>query len=263
MKRAAVLSPDFLLQAEKPLRERGFDVYAVPFCDRVDARIGGHPDLQMFAAQGRVFVHPDMQEEFIAVLSRYAEVTVCTARLGPLYPDDCPYNIAFTGRFAICRRSIIPPEIASFFERRAVPVIDVPQGYARCSTLIVDKETIITEDRGIAKSAAAAGLDVTVVRPGFVALKGFPRGFIGGCGGGSGGGSVSVSAHDRAYSSSCGLTPSCTADTDTCTDTLFLSGTLSGHPDWKTVHSKISSRNKKVVEISDSPAEDYGSIIFL
>ena len=40
MKRAAVLSPDFLLQAEKPLRERGFDVYAVPFCDRVDARIG-------------------------------------------------------------------------------------------------------------------------------------------------------------------------------------------------------------------------------
>ena len=279
MRRAAIVSPDFFEQAERPLRKRGFDVFAVPFSSRVDERIAGHPDLQLFAADGRAFVHPDMPEDFTAVLSRYADITVCSTRLGALYPEDCPYNIAFTGEAALCRRSIIPPEIAAFFDARGIPVIDVPQGYARCSTLVVGGKTIITEDEGIAKAARTAGFDVTVVRPGFIPLKGFKRGFIGGCSGAS----VSVGVRlcgevnrgDLMTSPRIGSHHTInlpaneeqplpeSADTDTHTDTVFLSGTLSGHPDWKTMHAKISSRGKKVVELSAFPAEDYGSIMFL
>ena len=56
----------------------------------------------------------------------------------------------------------------------------IRQGYARCSCCVVDEKSLITADRGIASACEAAGLQVLLISPGFVALPGFAYGFVGG-----------------------------------------------------------------------------------
>jgi hypothetical protein len=192
-----------------------------------------------------------MPEDFLATLARYAQVRVCSTRLGPSYPADCPYNIAFTGTHALCRSDILPPEISSFFSAAGITVVHTKQGYARCSTMIVDAQTVITQDEGVARAARSAGLDALLASDGAIPLKGFNRGFLGGCEGISVGGREFQGVH---------AAEKC-ADTDA--DTVFLTGSLTGHPDWKIIEAKIMSRGKKVVALSGEKAEDFGSILFL
>ena len=228
----AVISPDAPEMCERTLRKRGFDIIKIAFCKQVDPRIGFHPDIQLFTAGGRVFVHPDLPPSSVRALSRHTTVTVCSKALGGTYPMDCSYNIAFTGETALCRKDLLPHEIADFFAAEKIQVIDVPQGYARCSTVVTGSRSIITEDRGIATAAAEAGLTAVTVTPGFVALKGFSRGFLGGA-------------------------------TGTFNGTVFLTGSLSEHPDYAEILSAISTAGKNAVALCDTAAEDFGSILFI
>ena len=54
--------------------------------------------------------------------------------------------------------------------RGLLELIDVPQGYSKCSTVVLDERSIITYDRGIIKACEGRGLEVLEIRPGFVEL---------------------------------------------------------------------------------------------
>ncbi|HNX58765.1 MAG TPA: hypothetical protein PKK43_06685 [Spirochaetota bacterium] len=214
------------------LERAGFDVIPVPVCRSLDPRLEGHPDLQIFAANGYAFVHPDADDEFVGCCSQYARVIRCTTSLGRNYPLDCPYNIAFTGEYALCKEQLIPAEIRNFLDEEGIPTVDIPQGYAKCSIIVVDEKSIITEDEGIRRKAELIGFDVLTVRKGFITLDGFPHGFIGGISGMNGG-------------------------------SVYLTGDIAHHPDHGIISSFIEKRGKRIELLSPLPAADIGSIIFL
>ena len=109
-------------------------------------------------------------------------------------------------------------------------IINVRQGYAKCSIVIVDEESIITYDRGIASKCLNAGMNVLTVSPGHMVLDGYGSGFIGGTSGRIG-------------------------------NTVYFYGDLSAHPDCDAIVHFIEERGHEVKWFREWPLTDIGSIL--
>ncbi len=144
------------------------------------------------------------------------------------YPEDCAYNAACTGRYLIGNTDYLDRAVISEARRQDIEILHVRQGYARCNVLPVDETSIITSDRGIYDSVHDI-LDVLLISPGNILLKGFPYGFIGGTAGRIG-------------------------------DTVYFNGDIDAHPDGKAIRGFIEKRGLDIV-CFDHPLEDIGSII--
>ena len=119
---------------------------------------------------------------------------------------------------------ITPPQL-----RSEAYMINVKQGYSKCSIVIVDEDSIITYDNGIANACEHAGMNVLRIRPGYVALAGYKTGFIGGASGRVG-------------------------------DTIVFCGDISAHPDSTAITEFIQERGLNIKSFS-FPLTDIGSII--
>lgn len=150
--------------------------------------------------------------------------------VGKTYPADCIYNAACTGRFFIHKLDITDKVLLKAAEEMGMILVDVPQGYSKCSVVVVDETGIITSDMGIAKKCEGAGVDVLTVEAGHIALPGFKYGFIGGASGRIG-------------------------------DRIYFEGDLSSHPDFEKIVDFIDSRGLKAVYNKEMPITDIGSIV--
>jgi hypothetical protein len=61
--------------------------------------------------------------------------------------------------------------------------IEVKQGYCKCSVLIVDENSVITDDESIHRKMSENGIDSLFVSKGDISLPGHEYGFIGGSSG--------------------------------------------------------------------------------
>ena len=153
--------------------------------------------------------------------------------LSSLYSGDCRYNAACTGKFFIHRLDITDSELLAAAKASCgneLELIDVRQGYAKCSTVIVDEDSIITYDKGIAKPCEAAGMNVLLVEPGFVKLRGADTGFIGGASG-------------------------------RVDDEIVFNGDLSAHPNFREITAFIEAQGLGCKWFESYELEDIGSII--
>ena len=153
--------------------------------------------------------------------------------LSPLYPGDCRYNAACTGKFFIHRLDITDSELLAAAKASCgdeLQLINARQGYAKCSTVIVDEDSVITYDKGIAKPCEAAGMNVLLVEPGFVKLRGADTGFIGGASGRVGG-------------------------------EIIFNGDLSVHPNFREITAFIETQGLGCKWFESYELEDIGSII--
>ena len=207
-----------------------------------------HPGLCTYLANSGHFIHtfPEVRTASELVVN-HPDVLLCKLgakpespiyegipnELSPLYPGDCRYNAACTGKFFIHRLDITDSELLAAAKASCgneLELIDVRQGYAKCSTVIVDENSIITYDKGIAKPCEAAGMNVLLVKPGFVKLRGANTGFIGGASGRVGG-------------------------------EIVFNGDLSAHPNFREIVDFIEARGLGSKWFESYELEDIGSII--
>jgi hypothetical protein len=228
----AVVSPILFAGAKDSLSRHRFDVIEITPAANIDSRFADHPDIQMFSAFDTVFVHYNFSPETERLIALRNNVIRCSKKLKVVYPEDCSYNIAFTGKYALYKQGIIPDEIESFFNTNRIIKIHVPQGYARCSTIILADDAIATEDIGIAVEAEKSGLTVIRLTPGLIPLKGFPRGFAGGI---------------------CGL----------FNKTLYVTGQLPEEESYQRLRAYCSGIGVAINELCAEHARDFGSILFI
>lgn len=188
------------------------EVKIVESTDLVYEEVSAHPDIYMCSLGDRII---------------FAEED----ELGYKYPENCAFNAACTGKFFIGNLKHIAPRLLK--EAEAMVRIDVKQGYTKCSTAVIDEDSIITSDRGIA-SKCSPHMNVLLISEStkdhpLIALKGFPYGFIGG---------------------TCGKID----------DEIVFNGRISDHPDHMAIKKFIEERSLKIKEF-DWPLEDIGSII--
>lgn len=230
-----VIGAKYAYLLEKPLKKLGIEPIFVPDNPNVDWRLRGHADLSVFHAGGEeIWLAPYLRESaFAARLAALgARVHIADISQSPAYPRDAQLNIAALGSAFIYNPKVsytpVTEYLAAVCGMRGAPV---RQGYVKCSVLIVNERSVITQDAGIARAARGIGLDVLEIAPGYVALDGFEYGFLGGAG------------------------------FKLAEDTVAFTGTLAAHPDKARISAFLAARGVSAVCLTELPLFDIGSAL--
>lgn len=193
------------------LIEYGYKILEVNPMAAIDSAINSHPDIYM-CHLGKELFHGD------------------PSKLTHDYPGHAIYNGCSTGKYFIHNLNITDKELLEKVEKYELIKVHVNQGYAKCSCIVVDENSIITADRGIAKVATDAGLNVLVIDHAQVELDGYPYGFIGGASGKVG-------------------------------NLILFNGDLRKHSNYKEIKDFIERRGVSIKYFEGYPLTDIGSII--
>ena len=198
--------------------------------DKIITDLSTHPDMQIFQIQPNTFVcEPTVYDYYVRNLSLYGvKVLKGATSLTSKYPEDIAYNAVRIGDFIIHRADKTDDVIKREFLDR---IVNVRQGYTKCSICKVSENAVITSDEGIAAVLKNNGVDVLLISHGGIKLSGFDYGFIGGCS---------------------GLIAS---------DVLAFCGDITRHCDYGRISAFLYKHNVSALSLSDGELTDVGSII--
>ena len=215
----------------------GFEIITLPPLPCLPEPVASHPDMLMFFTDKHLITHksyyPLAQDQLnlIAQKSR-RELLLTDEPVGSTYPTDVLLNAAQVGNAIIGAKSAMSAHIKEYGTSCEKQLINVKQGYAKCSTCIVSDNAIITADTGIANKAKNAGIDVLTISPGHIKLDGYDYGFIGGASG-------------------------------ICLNTVYFCGNIDSHPDANAIRVFCQKHGKKVVCLGKKELLDIGTLFFV
>lgn len=170
---------------EERMNSMGVECIRTVRCRELHEAVDGHPDMLMMHMGGnRILLAPNIYEEMAPMLQKKGfAVTKGATWLVRNYPGNIAYNVLRLGNLVFHNIKYTDPELLKAFENEHLKLINVRQGYAKCSVCILDSNTIITSDRKLSETAIANGVESLLIEPGGIELKGFDYGFIGGSSG--------------------------------------------------------------------------------
>jgi len=170
---------------EENLNKNGIECIKTVRCQELYKAVDGHPDMLMLHIGGkRIVLAPNIYEALTPVLEKKGfAVTKGATWLVRNYPGNIAYNVLKVGDIAFHNLKYTDPEVRKALEEENSVMIDVRQGYTKCSVCILDERTIITSDRKISRIAEKYGIESFLIKPGGIELKGLGYGFIGGASG--------------------------------------------------------------------------------
>lgn len=204
----------------KPLfgAELGFEVKGVRcHIDTQITHLGG----------GRFVVSPYLIGHYSKILPTATLLAGESAGQGA-YPDDAAYNVANTGKYIIHNFKYTDRKVLMEISGER---INVAQGYTKCAVCIIDENSVITEDEGIAQTLNRHNIDVLKISAGDVKLSGLDYGFLGGASG------------------------------KLSENTICFTGDITAHRDYKAILEFCQRKNVKPISLCDGPLTDIGSII--
>ena len=232
-KRSSGVLVDYRISEESvnELNSLGINVYKTKSVKALYNAVQGHADMQIHHAGGNRFIAaPEVYEYYKSVLPD-TDIIKGSNELISKYPGDICYNAAAFGDYLICNAAYTAKEILSEYCSTKRTVLNVKQGYAKCSVCVINKDAIITSDKSIAKAAIQHEIDVLQIEPGYINLKDMSYGFIGGAAG--------------------LLAP----------DILSVNGDIKTHINYKNIISFCKNYNVEVISLKKGEIEDIGSII--
>lgn len=199
-------------------------------CGALSGPVGSHADMLCFHGGGDLMIAARGESALCAEFRKYGfRVTESLNRVWSPYPNEVGLNAAKIGGRLIADPRFLDGAVLSACGM--VRVLSVRQGYARCSTAVVDENSIITADPGIAEAARSDGMDVLKIRPAGIALPGFEYGFIGG---------------------TCGKIGK---------NRIAFAGRIQDHRDYAEIKAFLDGRGIGIVPLSDGPLTDIGGIL--
>lgn len=212
-------APDEMLGA---LRAE-YEIRKLPPCDTLDRPVACHADMLVGVYCGRAVVSRPYFEKNAGIF-RDIGPTVTEEAHGREYPSDVFLNFIDTGDAVVGYAKSVSAVVKK-------PVINVKQGYTRCSTLVAGK-CAVSADKGILSALKTLGYGTLLIRPGHIALPGYDGGFIGG-----------ASFYDGG--------------------TAFFFGNINAHPDGETIKSFLSAHGISCVTLSGGLLTDHGGAVII
>lgn len=229
--RFVLVSGEYLELANR-LESHGIKVLRTNPDPRLPAAVQWHPDMQLCVLKGRaVTVRGNPLRNMLE-----GHGIPCTETVGvprPTYPGDALCNVLVSDGWAMGNENTADRAVRLATEELGLKWIHVRQGYAACSTALVNRSSAITEDPGVASALEGAGVEVLRLAPGGVMLPGYEYGFFGGC---------------------CGLL---------APNLMVFAGRLSCHPQGVKVKDFLSRHGIQVLELLERPLLDVGGIVAL
>lgn len=219
------------------LQSEGFELIAMPPASYLQSGVASHTDMLIFIGFGRIFYHEKYYKsnkeliDRISALSRL-DIAVSGEQTGEKYPYDVLFNACLVGNRLICNEKTVSKLILCAAKDNGVEIVNVPQGYTKCSVSAVSENAIITADKAVAEACRSRGIDVLTVSEGHISLPPYNFGFIGGASG-------------------------------LCGDKVYFCGSLDTHPDGERIISFCEKHNKAAVSLSTDNLQDVGSLFFI
>lgn len=196
----------------------------------LDTPISCHADILANYIGKSTFLSDKHQIELCKFIEDNNGKSVIIENIKSPYPNDCLLNFADIGDYIICNKSILTEEIIDLLPKK--PIIDVKQGYSKCSVCICGYNTIITDDISVYNAVLQYdNINSLLVEKGSVHINKYDYGFIGGC---------------------CGLIDK---------NTLLFNGDLSLHSDFDKIKKFLYDNDVNYIDIKEKPLTDIGSII--
>ena len=177
---------------------------------------------------GSIASHPDMH------MCLFPDGEIIYAREDELYgeyPENIGFNAVCIDRYFIHNLKYTNKRVLKKAKEMGLSFVNVRQGYTKCSCVVVDGQSVITADRGIAAELEKLpDVKILTVSQGNVELSGYDYGFLGGASG-------------------------------TVDGTLWFAGDITLHPDFDKIAGFIRDREVDFRWIPGTPLTDVGSII--
>lgn len=219
----------------KTLENMDLKVILTTKCKEVAEPISYHPDIVMHPINHNTLViAPNVFDYYEDKLSGMGiDLIIGEKYLSKEYPNNIAYNVGRVYGSAIHNFKYTDRVLLQELKKQGLNLINVKQGYSKCSMAIVDEKAIITSDNGIYEKIIQNGIDSLLIQPGSIVLKGYNYGFIGG---------------------TCG---------NLSRNEIVFSGCIDYHPDSKKIKKFLKKYNKKYYSLNRKALLDIGTIITL
>ena len=157
-----------------------FNVIKTPKLKNVYEQICGHADIMLHCLEDGIAVAEKSVYTYFKDRLENCILIEGSSRVGSEYPKDIAYNAARVGKCVFCNEKNTDAGILKYYREHDYHIVDVKQGYAKCSVCKVTKRAIITSDKGICHEAEKYGIDVLLIMERKILLPRFEYGFIGG-----------------------------------------------------------------------------------
>jgi len=151
--------------------------------------------------------------------------------LGRHYPKDSAYNVGIVGKNCFLNKKACDETLLEALTDEGYQIIEVRQGYSKCSICPIDENSFITSDVSIYKAGKEAGMDVLLISNYNILLSGFSNGFFGGCTG--------MRSKTK----------------------LLINGNINTLPDADKIKNFLDDKNIKITNLTEGEVTDIGSII--
>ncbi len=202
-------------------------------CKETYNAISCHPDICVVKLNdNNILVAPNVYDYYYENLTPLGfNVIKGSLPIASKYPNNISYNLVILGNKVIHNFKYTDSVLLDYIKKNNMEKINVKQGYCKCSTCIVDENSIITSDEGIYKEVIKHNIDCLLIDKGHIDLFELNYGFIGGCS---------------------GLISN---------DTLAFFGNIENHPNFKEIENFVYRRNKKILSLKEEKLTDLGSLI--
>lgn len=192
-----------------------------------------HADLGICIVSAKKAVcPPDSYEYYKEKLAPYGfKIIKGGTALDCHYPKDSAYNVCIVGKKCFLNKNVCDAVLLDILTSEGYEIINVKQGYTKCSICPIDDNSIITADNSIAKAAAECGMDVLLISNDGIDLPGYNNGFFGGCTG----------LYDK--------------------NTLLINGEIGKFPDGNSVKDFLDKKGISIKELKKGALVDIGSIL--
>ncbi len=204
-------------------------------CESVDSSIAYHPDIVMHPInRSTLIISPQVFNYYDEKLKGMGIILIKgESKLENKYPFDISYNVGRVKNFALHKFTHTDPILKSRLKNENIELINVNQGYSKCSMATVDENRIITSDRKIYLKLLELGCEALLINSGHVILENQKYGFFGGATG--------------------NFSP----------DLMLISGNIDNHPDNIRIKKFIEEKKIEILYLSNKDISDLGTIICL
>jgi len=169
-------------QITKALTARGIKVQILPHNRDIAKPVRAHADMSAYyCGSGRLILSKSIFHSCNPDMFPSGCILECSAvGQGVKYPLDIGLNACQIGDLIFCNIEHTDATILEYANSSGKKLINVSQGYAKCSVCVLGEKHIITADKSINEAASEAGINSLLIEPGFFELPGYDYGFIGG-----------------------------------------------------------------------------------
>lgn len=190
-----------------------------------------HADMQCLKIKDTYFVLKEAVKLQKKLLSLGLNVITTEKSVSSKYPDNVLLNAVYMNYMLFCKIDAIDSSVKKYCKENNIKLINVNQGYTKCSTAVLD-DCFITADKGIFKAMTENGVEGLLIESGDIDLDGVDYGFIGGC-----------SFFDN--------------------NKLYVTGDIYKHKSIKEIENLLSKRRKSIICLSDNKLYDIGGFVIL